>query len=245
MNTARGYKRFLAVGCSHGSLVNWKAVEKVLQFKARFKPHRTIHLGDVMDYAAFRNGAHGTRDEAVAIGPDIDSGVRMIEELRPTDVLIGNHDDRVWRLSGHYNAVIAHAAGCAREDFLLACKHVKVERLVDHYDINRSWLMLGDAKLLHGWMYSENALRDHAEHFGKCIMAHLHTAGMASGRRSDHPIAYCTGTLADIPAMEYAKARRATARWSYGFVWGYYNDTSCIAHVSQCAQTELNNWILP
>lgn len=239
------YKRFLAVGCSHGSLVNWKAVAKVLEFKDRFKPHTVIHLGDVMDYAAFRSGAHGTPDEARAIGPDIDSGIRLLNELRPTDVLIGNHDYRVWKLSDHYNAIIGRAASSARNDFLTACQKIKVKRLVDHYDVNRSWLQLGDTKLMHGFFYNENAMRDHAETYGKCIIAHLHVAGMGNGRRSDHPVCYCVGTLADIESMDYAKARRATTRWSYGFCYGEYNDNECHINISHTPMGQVASWRLP
>lgn len=242
---AQPFKRFMAIGCSHGSLVDEDAFSVVLGFSKRFKPHTKVHLGDICDYAAFRSGSPGTKDEAADLAPDIMAGSRLIREYGPTDVLIGNHDERVFRLATHHNAILALAAGAARNEFLLACKKAKVKRLVDHYDINRSWIELGDTKLLHGHMYSENATRDHAEHFGKCIIAHLHVAGMGNARRCDHAVAYCVGTLANIPAMEYAKNRRSTARWSHGFVFGEYNDKECHIQLCHAPQNQAGSWKTP
>ncbi len=238
------YKRFLAFGCSHGSLVDPKAVAKVAKFKAAFKPHTVIHLGDVYDFAAFRHGAPGTKDEAASLAPDINAGSRLIEELEPTNVIIGNHDVRVWKLADHPNAIIAHAAACCRNEFLTACERVHA-KVLDTYDINKSWIELGDTKVLHGFMYNEMAMRDHAEHFGKCMIAHLHRAGADSGRRNDHPTCHCVGTLSSVGRAEYANTRRATARWSHGFTWGEYNDKECHVNLSQCPQGEATNWRLP
>lgn len=230
----RKYKRFMAIGCSHGSFLDNKAFEAVLKFKRTYKPETRVHLGDVCDYAAFRSGATGTKDEAAAIGPDIIAGSRVIGEFQPTDVLIGNHDERVWKLSNHPNAIIAHAASCSRNEFLTACQKAKVKRLVDHYDINRSWIELGDTKVLHGFgMGGENALRDMAEHFGRCIVAHFHAPGMARARRSDHAVGYCVGTLADISKLEYALKRRATAKWGHAFAYGEYSDSECVVSIAE------------
>ena len=244
-NTPKGYKRFIAIGCSHGSLVDRKAFDTVMRFSRGFKPHTKIHLGDICDYAAFRGGARGTKDEAEALGPDIRAGAELIREFSPTDVLIGNHDVRVWNLSNHPNALISLAASTCRQEFLTACEKAKVKRLIDHYDINRSWIQFGDTKFLHGFMYGENAIRDHAEHFGRCVIAHLHQPGSVQGRRSDRPTAHCVGTLANIPSLYYAATRRSTARWAHGFAYGEYNDHECHVWISQSNENKEGSWPLP
>lgn len=242
----RKWKRWMAIGCSHGALVDPDAVRAVLKFRDSFKPERRIHLGDICDYAAFRSGAPGTPDEATLLAPDIAAGAKLIRQFEPTDVLIGNHDERVWRLADHTNAVIAHAASCSRQEFLTACEQSGVRKIVDHYDINRSWIEIGDTKFLHGFgMGGENAIRDMAEHFGKSVVAHFHRAESAGARRSDHAICYCVGTLANVAAMPYAKTRRATARWSHGFTYGEYTDKECRIWLSQAPQGEAKNWRLP
>jgi hypothetical protein len=234
----------MAIGCSHGSLADPDAIAAVLRFKEAYKPEVRIHLGDIMDFAAFRHGAPGTKDEAMQLGPDIEAGCNLIERYEPTHVLIGNHDERVFRLSEHHNAIIALAAAHARNEFLESCNRVHA-RVTDHYDINRSWIELGDTKFIHGFMFNENAMRDHAEHFGRCVIAHLHVAGSANGRRSDHATCFCVGTLANIPSMEYAKTRRSTARWSHALAYGEHSETHCHVELSQCEPGQAKNWRLP
>ena len=235
----------MAIGCSHGSLADPDAIRAVLKFEEAYKPERKFHLGDIYDFAAFRSGAPGTKDEAEQLGPDIEAGCNLIERYSPTDVLLGNHDERVFQLAKHHNAIVRLAASHARNEFLLSCEKVKAH-LVDHYDINRSWIELGDTKFLHGFgLGGEMAIRDHAEHFGRCVIAHLHRAEFQGARRSDHAVCYCVGTLANIPMMDYAKTKRSTARWSHGFCYGEYSDTHCHVELSQCEQGQAKNWRLP
>jgi hypothetical protein len=80
----------------------------------------------------------------------------------------------------------------------------------------------GDVTFLHGSLYSENAIRDHAESLGpgKIIHAHTHRAGQAPGRTLKSCMGYCVGTLTRRREMSYAKNRRATLGWSQGLVFG-------------------------
>jgi hypothetical protein len=94
-------------------------------------------------------------------------------------------------------------------------------------------------------MYNEMAIRDHAETFGNTVLAHLHRAGSATGRRSDHPTAYCVGTLANIPSMAYANTRRSTLAWQHGLVYGEYNDERCHCWLSSGDPQTPGGWRLP
>ena len=238
------WKRWMAVGCSHGYLADPKALATVLKFEQRFKPHIRVHLGDFTDQTAFRSGAAGTRDETVSIADDLAHGLNFLEEYRPTHLLNGNHEIRLWKLADHHNEIIARAASTTIQEIRTLAEKMKCQ-YVEHYDITRSWIELGDAKLLHGFMYSENAIRDHAEHFGKCVIAHLHTVGEAAGRRSDGARGYCVGTLANIPSMSYALTRRATARWSHGFAYGETNGKETRIWLSQGMANTPGGWTLP
>lgn len=71
MNINKGWKRFMAVGCSHGMYADPKAIEGVLKFKERFKPNMTVHLGDFVDMTPFMSSARGKGD---AVEPDIGGG---------------------------------------------------------------------------------------------------------------------------------------------------------------------------
>ena len=243
-NINSNWKRFLAVGCSHGYLADPKALETVIKFKKSFKPQIRCHLGDFTDQAAFRTGAAGSRDETASIEDDITHGLNFLKEFSPTILLNGNHEQRLWELADHHNEIISKAAKAVINEILTFANRQKCQ-YVTTYDINESWVQFGDYKMIHGWMFSENALRDHCEHFGNIIMAHLHIASDIPGRRSDHPRGLCTGTLANIPAMGYAKRRRATSRWSHGFVYGETNGKTTHANISHAPHNQPGEWRLP
>lgn len=240
------FEKFLIIGCTHGAFVDWNAFNAVLKFKKLWKPKIRIHLGDVIDLAAFRAGAKGTRDEASLLAPDLTNGNQIIRQFQPTLVLLGNHEDRVWNLSGHYNQMVARAAASCVTEFKAACEAVGA-KLLEHYDINRSWFQLADdLKVLHGFgRGGENALRDTAEHFGRSIFAHFHRAEAVGGRRSDRPVGWCVGNLLQLERAEYAKTLRTTARWSHGFVYGETNGRESRVWLSQCPQGEGKRWPLP
>lgn len=238
----RQWKRIMAVGCSHGNLINKGARDAVLKFRDRWKPDTVVHCGDFLDTAAFRSGAHGTADEARPISPDVECGLEFLEALRPTLILLGNHEDRLWKLAQHYNAIVQLAAAqiIAEINEVAAGLHAEVVP----WNILNGYRIIGGYTYCHGWMIGENAIRDHAEALGSVVHAHTHRAGMAKGRRSDNPSGYCVGTLANIPALDYAKSRRSTLAWSSGFVWGEYCDERSVLWLHEQPRGEVE-WRLP
>ena len=222
MNIGRKWRKFLAVGCSHGFMADPTALSAVLRFKEVFKPHFTAHLGDAFDTTAFRSGAKGTKDEAEPIDPDVASGLDFLEKLRPNLFLFGNHEDRLTSLSSHPNAIVACCASKIVHEIKQSCAKMKCAVLDYNY---RQSYTLGNYKLMHGTIYTENAARDHAELHGNVIHAHSHRAQMATGRRSDAPTGIAVGCLMDPAKAKYAKSRKSTYAWSNGFVFGFYTDT--------------------
>ena len=241
-NITQKWKRFLAVGCSHGNHINPVAAAAVLKFRDSFKPHTVAHLGDFVDTAAFRNGAKGSSDESTPIGPDIDAGCKFLQQLRPTIILNGNHEIRLWKLQDHHNAIVSDCAMNIVSRLQKQAKALKAE-YVEGWSI-RDFRMIGNYKVMHGYIFNENSCRDHAEAEGNIIFAHTHRAGMAKGRRSDNPTGISVGTLSTIPNMDYANARRATHAWSGGFCWGEYSDTRTVPFVFEQPQTE-TEWRIP
>lgn len=243
-NIGSKWTRWVGVGCSHGHLANPASLRTVLKFCESYKPERRFHLGDFTDQAAFRSGAFGTKDETASIKDDLTSGLRFLEEFRPTDLLNGNHEDRLWEKAGHHNEIVARAAQSVIQEIETLTNKLGC-RYVDHYDITRSWIDWGDLRYFHGWMYNENAIRDHAEHFGRSCFAHLHTVGEAAGRRADCPVGHCVGSLAHIPEMHYALRRRSTARWSAGFAYGEGNGKHTTIHLCRGPSSAGGRWDLP
>jgi len=241
-NITRKWKRLMAVGCSHGALIDPVARKAVLEFRERWKPDKTIHLGDFVDTAAFRAGAKGTSDESEPIAPDFEAGLNFLKDLRPNLIFTGNHESRLYRLAKNHSAIISELSSDLIERIRTRAALCKAE-LVEDWSI-RSWRMVGNFKFMHGYLFGESFLRDTAEAHGNVVVAHAHRAGMAKGRRDDSPTGYCVGTLANIPNMDYASARRSTLSWAGGFVWGQYTDDRCVLWSHEQPQTQ-KEWILP
>jgi hypothetical protein len=236
------YKRALFVGCSHAKYVDPFAKAGVLAMIKAYKPHAVVHLGDFCDTAAFRSGAHGSSDESEPVDADIDTGLAFLQEIGATHVFLGNHEDRLYRMRESPNAVVAYAANQAINAIEDQCRKLKA-RLIP-YDGAFQGMMFGNYLAMHGYMFGEQATRDHAEAHGNIIHAHTHRAAMATGRRADSPTGLCVGTLTKRGEMGYAKARRATLAWRSGFVFGEYNDR--IGHFWLHAQPiNCDEWRLP
>lgn len=232
----------MAVGCSHGDLIDPRARDAVLKFAKDFKPDHRIHLGDFLDTAALRAGAKGTKDESRDLVSDFDAGLGFLKEFGATLVFCGNHEARPFGLREHPNAIIAICAAALCERIEKTCKALKAE-LVQYHIIN-GWRELGGFRYGHGYMFGEQAPRDHAEAFGSCVHAHTHKPGVGKGRNLLNSTGYCVGTLSNIPCMEYATTRRATLAWASGFVWGYTDGKRSQLWLHEQPRG-LDQWILP
>ena len=238
----RGWKKFLAVGCSHGAEICPEARKAVLTMRDRWKPDTVIHLGDFLDLAAFRAGAvrdSNDSDHAASVSEDLSCGLEFLHELRPTHVLFGNHEARLAKFAASPNALLAHAAALTLDKIDDTLRQLKSKSLPYHI---RAHFTFGGTKFLHGFMFNVSAVRDHAETYGSCVLAHLHRVGWERARRDDHASGYCVGTLARL-GMEYASTRRATFAWSQGFAYGYYNDRACSVNLVE--RRPDMPWLLP
>lgn len=213
----------MAVGCTHGDIADPKLLKQVLKFKKDFNPAIALELGDVVDTAAFRTGARGTRDQARPIAPDFQAGKRWLQEYEPTHLSWGNHDARLVNLSDSADAITAHAAGVLWEDLNATLRSLKTKTVP--YDFEHNWFEFGGTYWGHGFWYNDQSVRDHAEYLGgPVVMAHLHVPQIVVGRTRNPSQSFCVGTLGDIEKFTYARLRRATARWGHGCVFGEVSD---------------------
>lgn len=226
MHVIQSWKRFLTCGCSHGHLENRRVCNAVLKFKQKWKPHETDHLGDWADLAALRGKANA-KDAIIDIKADLTAGLSFLAELEPTDVYIGNHDDRALNLLDHPSAIYQIAGEYLRAEVKKVITDKLHARMIP-YDINEGWRRRGDTLFGHGYMFNEASIRDHAESVGRCVIAHLHRVGMEPGRVRNGAVGFCVGTLANIHAMVYAKTRRSRLRHNHGLAYGLFNDKRCM-----------------
>lgn len=225
------WKRFLAVSCSHGEYADEESLAEVLRFKAAYKPHTVMHLGDALDFTALRAGANGTKDESSSLEKDFDAGTQFLERLEPTHFWMGNHEDRVTRLIGHHNAVISYAASRVMGEITGLCG--KMHCKVIPYDNELGWVKFGDTLFGHGHMFSMAAIREHAEAFGKCVFGHLHRTGIERARTRQHATGYCVGWLGRKQAASYAKSNRSRLAWNNGYAHGEYNDKYAVIRIEE------------
>lgn len=243
-NINQQWKRFTVVSCSHGHLADPVALKTVLKFNERWKPHHRIHLGDYIDTASFRTGARGTTDETVSLESDLSAATIFLRDYRPTVLLNGNHDIRLWKNANHHNAIIAECAQSLIREIRRALP--KDCHFVETYRVGKwstlSHFRLGDATLLHGWKYNVNAVRDTSRSYGKTIQGHLHRVVRQPADRPDGAVGYCVGYLGDEEKFEYADTQHSKMEWQNGFGWGEYTDTCC--HINLCERTG-QEWRLP
>lgn len=222
----------MAVGCNHAAMACPLAIQAALDFKRHYEPDKTIHVGDIFDATCWRGGAAGTADEAADMREDLQAGLIFLDQLEPDLVFLGNHDIRPWEQTKSPKAITRAAAYSftdSVEDFIR--NKLKAE-LVDSYDITQSWRMLGDCMIGHGFMFNENAIRDHAEHHGKsCIIAHLHRQGMEQARAALGATGYCIGYLGDPEKFSYANRNRAKSKWTRGWAYGEYTDNETVVNL--------------
>jgi hypothetical protein len=231
-------KKWLAVSCSHGHLINREAAEYVLKFKDELKPHKVFHLGDFIDAGCFRAGAlrNGEGGDIIA---DLRYGLEFVERLAPTTLFMGNHEDRLFNLVDESNnELVKFAAGEVINRIENLARNCKAE--IVPYSGTGSvdcWRLLGGTAFGHGIMYNEQAARDHAEMLGRpVVFGHVHKILTQAARSPNAPQGTAVGCLADIPAMGYAKSRRATASWDLGFAWGEYGDNWCKVYTERISQ---------
>ena len=146
MTPIKKWKKWMAVGCSHGAEIDPEARAAVLRFRSAWKPQTTIHLGDFIDLSAFRAGAirdTNEADHAADVAGDLMAGIEFLHELEPNQILCGNHEARLWKFSKSPNALLAYAANLTIQK--IAETATKLRAPLTPYGI-RNFVELGGTK---------------------------------------------------------------------------------------------------
>jgi hypothetical protein len=243
-NINHQWRRFMSVGCSHGHLIHPVARAKALAFKKAWKPHKTFDHGDVLDTAAFRSGAHGSKDECEYTQPDRFAARDWLLTYEPDVITWGNHEWRVFELSDHPNAIVSAAAQLVRDELLGIAKKLKAE--TRDYNIETGWYRWSDILYGHGYMFALGAIKDHARKFGRCVIAHLHRTGSEAAEQITPNVrCYCTGYLGDRTKFGYAHRRPAFLQWNWGIVYGEATDTKSVIWMAEGPRGPEDEWRLP
>lgn len=214
-------KRFLLFSDVHGDEANPAAMAELYDFARDYKPDVTVCLGDVWDLRALRRGA-SDNEAAESIEADIDAGLEVLRRLKPSTVLLGNHDDRLWRMARE------HPVGMVKSYARQVVGHIE-DRLpkgtrVIHYNVENGIARLGDMLLLHGYQCNLNTARAIAHQYGggeirRVVQGHVHHFSSHTTRTRQQTIGHTIGALCNR-VMEYNKARPATMSHENGWAYG-------------------------
>jgi hypothetical protein len=237
------FKKFLVGTDSHGDLICPDAAKKILDFKSEWKPHYTIHLGDVWDLRCLRKGS-SNEEKADGITHDYEKGVEFLNSFRPNYLTLGNHDARLWEGAEFRGDGILREA-CQSlvsksEDYFRRKKITYIPYQVGKY----LRMPEGGPKLIHGFHSGVNPAKMHFEKYGSCLHGHVHAPNQYTARHVDGGQAFSIGCIGDIEKMTYADRYTAKLGWRQGFLFGIIN-TKTGHWESWQATKENGHWISP
>lgn len=244
-NIVNTWKRFAALGCSHARFLDKEAWNAFMTFREAFKPHFLAHLGDAIDMTGLMGNGIGSGSAGDDLEPDVDTGLVHLRELKPTVFLMGNHEDRAYKLRNSKNPTIGYAAEKICQQIEQTCQKIKC-RTIPYTGVFQTY-DLADIVFQHGVLFNEMAARDTAEYLctngsrRKAIFVHTHKTAIQSARNLTSAVGYNIGTLSRRGALDYAKGRRATLAWTQAWAWGFYNEklNQSVVYITQRNHDEI------
>lgn len=217
------WQRFIFASDLHGDAQDAGAVNALFRFMRDFKPRIRICGGDVWDFRALRSKAN-EEEKRESIRADFDAGLNWLTEFAPThDLLLGNHDQRLWDKAELRNGPLADYSRelVDRVNGLLGRFRVGFRA----YHKRIGVLRLGHLKLLHGFFAGVTAARQHALAYGSCLFGHIHSIDEASIPGMDRRVARACGCLCQLD-MDYNRTSVNTLRYANGWAYGVVDDSS-------------------
>ena len=246
------WKKFVAVGDSHGDLVCKSTIDSAIKFITHYKPSLFVHLGDAFDFRALRAGIRATDSEAYEdLEEDTIAGYQSLEKLFNASgnaekvYLLGNHEARLYRTAeSHPQGIVRQAARDGCEKMREFCERHKAKLIPYHAE--KGVFKSGGVAFTHGYTANNLSVKQHAEYYaesgGACVMGHLHRLEHSPATKRGGAEGYSSGCLADFSKMSYASHRLATSRWSNGWLFGAISPKG---HQIWEAKRIGGKWLLP
>lgn len=235
------WEPFIFASDLHGNLQDRTVVKSLLNFCADWKPKYRVFGGDLFELTALRRGA-SEDEKKVSLLDDVTDSLQFVQDYKPTDFLLGNHDDRLWMLAKAAKGPISDLAQKAINDFAKQLKLVGCKEPLP-YDKRLGILDIGKLRMLHGFGSGINCARRMAFNYGSLLMGHLHTVDIVSVEGLEKRMARVVGCLCQLD-MEFNKAMVGTLRQAHGFAYGVVHKKTGLYHVWQ-AERVADQWLLP
>lgn len=232
-------QRFIFASDLHGDQQDKAAVKALLKATESFKPHLRIFGGDLIDARPLRKGA-GPEERAESMCDDWRAGLKFISEWKPTHLLMGNHDQRLWDLAEADKGIETDYAWKGIQELETRLEKTKTEWLPYH---KRSVFQFGHMKCLHGYYHGMAAARQHALTYGACLFGHTHTIDEYSIPGLERRVARGAGCLCKLD-MKYNSRTPSSLRHAHGFVLGVVNEKTGNYWTMQSEEVD-GKWVIP
>jgi len=212
--------RFIFSSDLHGDRLCKASVKALMAATRDFKPDLRIFGGDLLDARPLRRGA-GPEERSEGMADDWRAGIRFLHDWKPTHILLGNHDKRIYDLAEKDNGGIeTEYAFKGVQELESAFSKVGAIWLPYH---KRSILKFGNLSFLHGFFHGVNATKQHSNIYGSCIFGHIHAVDIYSAPAVERRTSMSSGCLCSLD-MNYNSHMPTSLRHSHGFIQGVINE---------------------
>ena len=223
------FTRFVYLPDPHGHHVNRRAWEVAKAFIADYQPERIVIGGDFMDLGPLRKGA-STEEMNHRLQPDFEAGMKILQDVMPTDVILGNHDARLFDFAKNDPGPIGDFCHYLSGRLSKWCKDQGIK--LTPYD-SRNYVKLGpQLKAVHGNCANMHSSKKMAEAYGCVIYGHVHRISYFRANSLDRREAWACGCLCDI-WQDYNRRRHATLSHEHGFAFGEYSNKTFDVQIAQ------------
>ena len=234
-----GLKRFIFASDLHGDKQDKAAVAALESATEHFKPHHRIFGGDLVDARPLRKGA-GSEERAESMVEDWQKGLNFLNRWRPTHLLMGNHDVRLYRLAEADKGIESDFAWKGVNELEGRLKKIGCKFLPYH---KKKFFEFGTLRMIHGFFHGVYASRQMANVYGSVIYGHTHSVDEFSVPGIERRIARAAGCLCSLD-MEYNSHQPNSLRHAHGFVLGGYNQKTGRHWTMQCEEVD-GTWVIP
>lgn len=215
-------RKFIFATDLHGDRQNAEVVQVLKAFTKDFKPDYRVFGGDLFDLRPLRRGA-SAEEQCETMQDDWNAGNEFLHSWKPTHLLMGNHDDRLFELAENSTAGVK--ADYARK----LCGDLentlrKLHCTWKPYHKRNGVFSFGRLNMLHGYHHGVYAAKQHAAIYGSCLFGHIHAFDSHTfGTFNERKTAYSSGGLLDVD-QEYNKRHTSSLRHETGFLYGLLLD---------------------
>jgi len=237
---SKNFKTFIFCADVHGDKQDRDAITTFWKFCEMFKADFRVIGGDLWNFGCLRKKAdQDERRESLL--DDYDAGMAFAEQFKPTHLLCGNHEKRLWDLAATDRGVESDFALKATNDITSTLK--KMQCAILPYHARDGVLHIGHLKMVHGYHCGIYAARQHALVYGSCLFGHGHAVDEHSIPGLERRVAREVGCLCQLQ-MDFEAGKTSSLKHSHGWAFGVIHRVTGVYQVFQAEKVN-SHWIIP